>query len=57
MKVYTYKLEQTIEVSANSEEEAIRLLPMYPSGFDGKKYYVTEEVVELIDESEGENNE
>ena len=57
MKVYTYKLEQTIEVSANSEEEAIRLLPMYPSGFDGKKYYVTEEVVELIDESDGENNE
>jgi hypothetical protein len=53
MKVYTYKIEQTIEVSANSEEEAKRLLPMYPSGFDGQTYYVFEEIVELIDEREG----
>lgn len=54
MKVYTYKVEQTIEVSANSEEEARDLLPVYPSGFDGQTYYVTEETVDLISESEGE---
>jgi hypothetical protein len=54
MKVYTYKVEQTIEVSANSEEEARDLLPIYPSEFEGQTYYVEEETVELIDEREGE---
>jgi hypothetical protein len=54
MKVYRYKVEQTIEVSANSEEEARDLLPVYFSGFEGQAYYVTEETVDLINESEGE---
>ena len=54
MKVYIYTVVQTIEVSANSEEEARDLLPIYPSGFDGQAYYVTEETVDLISEREGE---
>jgi hypothetical protein len=58
MKVYTYTVVQTIEVSANSEEQARDLLPVYPSGFDGwQAYYVSEETVDLINEREGENNE
>lgn len=56
MKVYTYTVVQTIEVSANSEEEARDLLPVYPSGFDGwQAYYVSEETVDLISEREADN--
>jgi hypothetical protein len=29
-------------------------LPIYPSGFEGQAYYVSEETVDLIKESEGE---
>jgi hypothetical protein len=54
MKVYTYTVVQTIEVSADSEEQARELLPIYPSGFAGQAYYVSEETVDLIKESEGE---
>lgn len=54
MKVYTYTVVQTIEVSADSEEQAKELLPIYPSGFEGQAYYVSEETVDLIKESEGE---
>ena len=55
MKVYTYTVVQTIEVSANSEEQARDLLPVYPSGFDGwQAYYVSEETVDLINEREAE---
>ena len=53
MKVYTYSVVQTIEVSADSEEQSRDLLPLYPSGFEGQTYYVSEETVELIKESEG----
>jgi hypothetical protein len=56
MKVYTYTVVQTIEVSANSEEQARDLLPVYPSGFDGwQAYYVSEETVDLINEREADN--
>jgi hypothetical protein len=54
MKTYTYEVTQTIEVSANSKEEAGNLLPIYPNGFKGQAYYVSEETVELIKESEKE---
>jgi hypothetical protein len=47
VKTYTYIIEQTIEVRANSEEEARELLPFYPTGFEGQAYYVTDETVEL----------
>jgi hypothetical protein len=54
MKRYIYQVEQVIEVSANSEEEARELLPLYPSGYEGQAYYVSDETVELLlEEGEG----
>jgi hypothetical protein len=52
MKRYTFSVDQIIRVSANSEEEARDLLPMYASGFDGQSYYVKEEIIELVNELE-----
>lgn len=52
MKTYTFTVEQVIEVRASSREEAEDLLPVYPSGFEGQAYYVTDETVELAKESE-----
>jgi phage-related baseplate assembly protein len=54
MNTYTYTVEQTIEIKANSPEEAEGLLPMYPTGYEGQAHYVTEETVELLSEREGE---
>jgi hypothetical protein len=50
MDTYTYLVEQTIEVKANSKEEAEFLLPMYPTGYKGQAYYVRQETVELLRE-------
>jgi len=50
MKTYVFSVEQVIEVKASSEEEAQELLPLYPSGFEGQPYYVSDETVELIRE-------
>ena len=52
MKVFIYSIEQVIEVKANSAEEAKELLPTYPTGFEGQAYYVSNETVELLRESE-----
>lgn len=53
MKTYTYQVEQLIEVKANSREEAERLLPIYPTGYEGQAHYVKEETVDLLKEEEG----
>lgn len=47
MKTYTFNVEQVIEVKANSLEEAEEFLPVYETGFEGQKYYVREETIEL----------
>jgi hypothetical protein len=52
VKVFTYSVEQVIEVKAGSEEEARELLPLYPTGFQGQAYYVSDETVELMREGE-----
>jgi hypothetical protein len=52
MNTYTYTVEQIIEIKANSKEEAEGLLPMYPTGYEGKAHYVREETVELLREEE-----
>ena len=52
-KVYIFEVTQTIEVTAESYEEAVESLPLYPTGFEGQKYYVSEETVELTREEEG----
>jgi hypothetical protein len=54
MTIYVYLVEQIIAVKASSKEEAEGLLPMYPTGYEGQAHYVTEEVVELLREEEGE---
>ncbi len=46
-KTYTFEVTQWIEVKADSYEEAVESLPMYPTGFEGQKYYVAEETVVL----------
>lgn len=48
-KTYTFEVTQRIEVKADSYEEAVNSLPMYPTGFEGQKYYVSEEMIELQD--------
>jgi hypothetical protein len=50
MKTYVFSVEQVIEVNASSKEEAQELLPLYPTGFEGQAYYVSDESVELIRE-------
>ena len=47
MKTYIFNVEQMIEIKANSLEEAKDSLPVYETGFEGQKYYVREETVEL----------
>jgi hypothetical protein len=49
MNTYRFSVEQVIEVKANSLEEAEDSLPIYPSGFEGQAYYVTDESVELLE--------
>ena len=44
-KTYTFEVRQFIEVTANSYEEAVDSLPLYPSGFSGQAYQVTDEQV------------
>ena len=51
MKTYTYLVEQTIIVKANSKEEAERLLPVYPITRESA-HYVSEETIELLREEE-----
>ena len=51
MPRYTFRVEQTIEVIASSYQMAEDRLPMYPTGFEGQSYYVTEETVELLEEA------
>lgn len=46
-KTYTFEVTQWIEVKADSYEEAVESLPLYPTGFEGQKYYVTDETVVL----------
>jgi hypothetical protein len=50
MNTYRFSVEQVIEVKANSLSEAEDSLPIYPSGFEGQAYYVTDESVELLGE-------
>jgi hypothetical protein len=52
VKVFTYSVEQVIEVKADTEEEARELLPLYPTGFEGQAYYVSDETIELMREGE-----
>ena len=52
MKTYVFLVEQVIEIKANSKEEAERLLPIYPTGYEGQAHYVQEETVELLREEE-----
>lgn len=47
MNTYIFNIEQVIEVKANSLEEAEESLPVYETGFEGQKYDVIEETVEL----------
>lgn len=49
MNTYRFSVQQVIEVKANSLEEAEDSLPIYPSGFEGQAYYVTDESVELLE--------
>ena len=49
MNTYRFSVQQVIEVKANSVEEAEGSLPIYPSGFEGQAYYVTDESVELLE--------
>ena len=53
MKNYVYLVEQIIAIKANSKEEAVELLPIYPTGYEGQAHYVTSETIELLRE-EGE---
>ena len=50
MNTYRFSIQQVIEVKANSLEEAEDSLPIYPTGFEGQAYYVTDESVELLEE-------
>ena len=53
MKVFTYSVEQVIEVRANSRDEADDLLPSYPASQEGDDTYsLIDESVELISEGE-----
>ena len=52
MSTYVYRVEQLIEVKANSKEEAEGLLPMYSTGYEGQAHYVREEIVELLHEED-----
>ena len=47
MNTYIFNVEQVIEVKADSLEEAQDSLPVYETGFEGQKYYVREETIEL----------
>lgn len=51
MKTYLFKVEQEIEVKANSLEEAQNLLPQYPYS-PNPSHYVCGETVELMDYEE-----
>jgi hypothetical protein len=52
MKTYIFNVEQVIEVKADSLEEAQDSLPVYETGFEGQKYYVKEETIELLKKEE-----
>lgn len=45
--IYIFEVTQRIEVKAESYEDAVGSLPLYPSGFEGQNYYVSDESVEL----------
>jgi hypothetical protein len=49
MNTYRFSIQQVIEVKANSLEEAEDSLPIYPTGFEGQVYYVTDESVDLLE--------
>jgi hypothetical protein len=49
MNTYRFSVQQIIEVKANSLEEAEDSLPIYPTGFEGQAYYVTDESVDLLE--------
>jgi hypothetical protein len=52
MKTYIFNVEQVIEIKAGSLEEAQDSLPVYETGFEGQKYYVKEETIELLKKEE-----
>ena len=47
MYKYVFQVEQTIEVIAESFEQAIEILPIYPTTH-GQKWEVTDESQELL---------
>jgi hypothetical protein len=49
MNTYRFSIQQVIEVKANSLEVAEDSLPIYPTGFEGQVYYVTDESVDLLE--------
>jgi hypothetical protein len=51
MPRYTFRVEQIIEVEAVSPQMAEDRLPLYPEGFEGKSWVITEEKVELLEEA------
>ena len=52
MKKYTYTIEQVIEITANSQEEALENLPTYPTFYEGQGWRMLDETIGLIEEKE-----
>lgn len=48
MTTYVYRLEQTIYVDAESQEEAQQKLPSYPSGYEGQQWSIVDEHIDLL---------
>lgn len=48
MRKYVYRVEQTIEVTANSPEEAIEKLPTYPTFYEGQGWVIDDEHIDLL---------
>lgn len=47
MKTYVFRMEQVIEVKANSKEEAQEKLPIYPTTW-GQEWECVDEALELL---------
>jgi hypothetical protein len=48
METYVFKVEQIIEVKANSKEEAQEKLPTYPTFWSGAEWECVDETLELL---------
>ena len=48
METYVFKVEQIIEVKANSKEEAQEKLPTYPTFYSGAEWECVDETLELL---------